>query len=198
MIQYWWFQTTNNEWSQKVWLGLQIRSLLLQSVLFSDLAALLGELVGVLQASRHSHCSSPVVISIALVVGELSKCVQWDLSTFIADFELHWCAAALLLTDVDTCQVELSVSVLRKVLEDHTTWSWIRVTRVLSVSIPFEDARVWPFVDQEVANSWVIVWRFCLDSDYFHCLKQSLHLKLELMPCLNVIESFTVDDNSWR
>lgn len=97
--------------SQKVRLAPQIRSLFLQSIFFSNLTALLGKLVGILQASRHSHRSGPVVISIALVVGQLGKGIQWDLSTFIADFELDWGAASLLLTDIDTGQVELSVAV---------------------------------------------------------------------------------------
>ena len=100
-----------NERSQKVRLAPQVRSLFLQGVLFSNLAALLGEFVGVLQASRHSHCSGPVVIPVALIVGNLGKRIQRDLSTFIADFELDWGAASLLLTHVDAGEVELSVAV---------------------------------------------------------------------------------------
>lgn len=94
--------------------------------------------------------------------------------------------------------MELPVAIFRKVLEDDTAWGWIRVTRVLSVSCLLENARVGLLVDQEVANPWVIVWIFGLDSDYFQGFKQPLYLELEVMPGLDVVESFTIDNNSRR
>lgn len=81
--------------SQEVGFELQIGSLLVIDIPSAYFAALLGQFVGVLQTSGHSHSTCPVEVAVALVVGQFCQRIQGNLFVIlVSNLELDWCAAA--------------------------------------------------------------------------------------------------------
>jgi hypothetical protein len=84
---------------------------------------------------------------VTLIVGQLGNGIQGDLIViFITDFELDRSATAQ--SDLHTCQMELSVSILRKIFEDDAAGQGVQIVGCLATAFLLVNAGVWLLVNQ--------------------------------------------------